>query len=89
MQQVGQQAEQRARALDACGPRRTIRRIDLHHLDLRPFRTQQLRELACLVGHAARRRRQRADKKNTKRGEIHHSLRTATGHDRLILSLCL
>ena len=79
MEQIGQQPEQRAHTLETLGPCRTIRRIDLHDLDLRAFCTQQLGELASLVGHAAGRRWQWADEKDAESRELHHRLRMAKG----------
>ena len=81
--QVRHQAETRPHDRQPAHPGRPVRRVGLHQLYAGTFGRQQFRELACLVGHAAGRRRQRPDDRQAQPLEGTHAA-TSTESDRKI-----
>ena len=68
------QTEQGAYAGNAACPGGSIGRIALDELDLGSSASQQFRKLVRLIGHAAGRRRQRANQRNPQPLETCHGL---------------
>ena len=67
---VTDKSAERAYDGDFADPLRAIRRIDLQRRHRGPLVCKQFRELACLVGHPACRRRERPDDGEPETGQL-------------------